>query len=93
MKITGEKLMTAYGQALYHTYLVEHLLELLLKRASDCGANGYQASYQKIEKLKLDAKIKEFGRVFPDMTTEVMALGLLRLIRNEITHAWLPQVE
>lgn len=92
MNTQDKDLMGKYGEAIFFTHLIEDILELLLKDAAHFELNGYHSSRRKIEKMKFEERILEFGRAFPDASDEVRKLDLLRRIRNKFAHAMISQV-
>lgn len=73
-------------------HLIEDILELILKDAAHFELNGYRMSRSKIGAMKLEDRIQEFGRAFPDASAELEPLDLLRRIRNKLAHALISQV-
>lgn len=84
--------MSAYGEAMLYSHLIEDLLKLILRDASFFQVNAYKPPAKIPRHWKLDEIIKEFGKAFPESGRLVESLDLLRLIRNKITHALVLQV-
>lgn len=82
--------MSAYGEAMLYSHLIEDLLKLILRDASFFQINAYRAA----ESLpwKLEKIIDRLLLVFPDAGELVGNLHRLRKIRNMLTHALLLEV-
>lgn len=82
--------MSAYGEAMLYSHLIEDLLKLILRDASFFHVNAYKAPSPL--PWRLEEIIAQFGKAFPDSGKLVANLELLRKIRNKLTHALLLQV-
>jgi hypothetical protein len=90
----------AYGEAMFYAHLIEDLLELHLYECSYFHVNQYPGlSRKKIRKMNHANRIDELSKIYGEQNEEegsiprlVAALHHLRIIRNHLTHAFIPEI-
>lgn len=98
MNTQSAEFTTAYGEAMFYAHLIEDLVALHLSECSWFHVNGYPSlSRRQIREFSHKVRINELTKIYHNQTDGtierlVCGLHLLRQIRNELTHAFVPQV-